>query len=210
MHTNRRKGGVSRLDLRETFWKVWLFKMDGNPFFRNGCQHLLLGSVLGPFHAVPHLLQPTCCHAYDQWGNWGLEVWFTQSHIANKWRSWHSWDKNACVCHNILAWPNSRCLINGDLNEWSGRCTGWMCPVRRGRNGGWISSWSPERHGHLLLVLGVVDLPGPVFFIKNVTHGIIAVHPKKPRTDISVIPREKEEDAYFPHLSSRWSGVPRG
>lgn len=45
-----------------------------------------------------------------------------------------------------------------------------MCPVKRGRNGGWVSTWSPERHKHLLLVPGVVDLPGLVFFIKNVTH----------------------------------------
>lgn len=75
-----------------------------------------------------------------------------------------------------------------------------MCPVKRGRNGGWVSTRSPEKHEHLLLVLEVVDLTGLVFFIKKATHGIIAFYPKKPRTDISVIPREI---AYFPHPSSR-------
>lgn len=63
-----------------------------------------------------------------------------------------------------------------------------MCPVRRGRNEGRVPSCLLQRNGHLQLVVGVVDLPGPVFLNKKVTHVITAFHPKRPGTDISVIP----------------------
>lgn len=47
-----------------------------------------------------------------------------------------------------------------------------------------------------------MDLPGPVFLNQKLTHVITTFHPKKPRTDVSVIPGEKEENAYFTHHSA--------
>lgn len=75
-----------------------------------------------------------------------------------------------------------------------------MCPVRRGRNEGEVSSCLQE--GHLLLVVGTGDLPGPAFLIQKLTHVITAFYPRKPSTDVSVIPGQKEENACFPRHSA--------
>lgn len=46
-------------------------------------------------------------------------------------------------------------------------------------------------------------------FLTRKFPNVIAFHPKKPGTDISVISGEEEEGTYFPPLSLCCSGVPR-
>lgn len=72
-------------------------------------------------------------------------------------------------------------------------------PSKEGRNEGRVYSSLLEKNGHLLLVERAGGIPRACL-IKKVTHVITAFHPKKPRTDISVLPGEKEEGAYFPSI----------